>query len=223
MTRTVDQWLAECGLEKYAEIFAENEIGLDVVAQLTEEHLKELQVSLGDRLRLMKAIEAFEPGSTTVTPEAPASSDPAASAGAPNVEAERRQLTIMFCDLVGSTSLSTKLDPEDLQEVIRGEKYRILGGALRDGAIECRAHADRDDGRLCLEARHHRVLLIVAEHHVGVGVEGGRVDRWHEILGQRDPQDLTDRVGRHHAADAQPMCDFQRKRAGRPDQPCLRG
>jgi class 3 adenylate cyclase len=76
-------------------------------------HLKELGVSLGDRLRLLEAIEALTRTNNNVPP-ADLSSDGAIATH----EAERRQLTVMFCDLVGSTELSTRLDPEDLQDLI---------------------------------------------------------------------------------------------------------
>ncbi len=116
--RDVAEWLEALGLGTYAEVFAENDVGLDVLPHLTEEHLKELGVSLGHRVRILKAIEALEAASVGV-PESPPAPDPAAGVMAPTGEAERRQLTVMFCDLVSSTALSTRLDPEDLREVIR--------------------------------------------------------------------------------------------------------
>jgi len=111
------QWLALHDLGKYTEVFADNDVGFDVLAQLSEEHLKELGVSLGDRLRLLKAIDALATPDAAAAPTPPAGdqgTEPAASSS----EAERRQLTVMFCDLVGSTALSSKLDPEDLSELI---------------------------------------------------------------------------------------------------------
>ena len=102
-------WLEAHGLARYAEPFAAQDIGLDVLAELTDADLKELGVaSLGDRKRLLKAIAAQ--AARPVVPEAPA---------APAADAERRQLTVMFCDMVGSTQLATRLDPEDLQDVVR--------------------------------------------------------------------------------------------------------
>ncbi|MBL8692149.1 MAG: AAA family ATPase [Rhodospirillaceae bacterium] len=86
-------------MAEYAERFAENRIDLSVLPDLTEEDLKELGVVLGDRRRLLRAIADLK------QPPAP-------------VGGERRQVTLMFCDLVGSTSLSTRLDPEDLREII---------------------------------------------------------------------------------------------------------
>jgi len=118
VARDIDQWLEGLGLGKYAKVFAENDIGPDVLPHLTEEHLKELGVSLGDRVRLLQAIEALEATQADV-PEASPPSELTASVAVPADEAERRQLTVMFCDLVGSTELSTRFDPEDLREVIR--------------------------------------------------------------------------------------------------------
>ena len=104
------QWLEQHGLGKYTDVFTENDVGFDVLPHLTEEHLKELGVSLGDRLRVLKALGTLDTAAVAETPPAP----PATTSG----EAERRQLTVMFCDLVGSTALSSQLDPEDLREVI---------------------------------------------------------------------------------------------------------
>jgi len=103
----VGKWLRSLGLEQYEPAFRENEIDARVLPSLTAEDLKDLGVSLvGHRRRLLDAIAALGI-------EGPASS------GAPvRADAERRQLTVMFCDLVGSTELSARLDPEDLREVI---------------------------------------------------------------------------------------------------------
>ncbi len=103
-------WLDQHGIGKHAELFAKNDIGLDVLPDLTDVDLEKLGVSLGDRRRVMKAAASLE--------VAARSSEPAATPRADTREAERRQLTVMFCDLVGSTELSTKLDPEDFREVV---------------------------------------------------------------------------------------------------------
>ena len=116
----VTRWLESLGLDKYAEVFAENAVGLDVLHQLKETHLKELGVLLGDRLRLLEAIKTLDSAPTTISPEAVPTSTPApvTPTTRPTGEAQRRQLTVMFCDLVDSTALSTQLDPEDMREVI---------------------------------------------------------------------------------------------------------
>jgi class 3 adenylate cyclase/predicted ATPase len=107
----LEKWLEGLGLSEYAKVFTKNNIGFDVLTDLTDEHLIELGMSLGDRLRLLKAVENIMVTQTSV-PEIHPTSDPTLG------EADRRQLTVMFCDLVGSTSLSEQMDPEDLRSVI---------------------------------------------------------------------------------------------------------
>jgi class 3 adenylate cyclase len=105
----VAEWLQKLGLGQYEPAFRANEIDERVLPSLTAEDLKDLGVGLvGHRRRLLDAI-------TALRPNVPAAMGRAASAPA---DAERRQLTVMFCDLVGSTPLSARLDPEDLREVI---------------------------------------------------------------------------------------------------------
>ncbi|MGI9479918.1 MAG: adenylate/guanylate cyclase domain-containing protein, partial [Hyphomicrobiaceae bacterium] len=131
MANDLRAWLENSGFGKYAATFEDNDIGPDVLAQITESHLEKLGVSLGDRLRLLQAINgeivraiqtsAFVAqdgsGACSLTSETLAIS--AASDPQPSSDAERRPLTVMFCDLADSTALSTQLDPEDLQDVIR--------------------------------------------------------------------------------------------------------
>ena len=106
-------WLQSLGLERYVPAFLENRIEADLLPSLTVEDLTDLGVTLvGDRRRLLDAIAAL---GTAVPPAATPVAAPDAPAPA---EAERRQLTVMFCDLVGSTELAARLDPEDLREVI---------------------------------------------------------------------------------------------------------
>jgi class 3 adenylate cyclase/predicted ATPase len=105
-------WLRGLGLEQYAPAFAQNDIGPDLLPSLTAEELKEIGIaSLGHRRRLLEAIAALRPAPAAVA--VGPGPEPAARS-----EAERRQVTVMFCDLVGSTALSARLDPEDLREVI---------------------------------------------------------------------------------------------------------
>jgi class 3 adenylate cyclase len=113
-------WLQRLGLDQYEQAFRENRIEADVLLSLTAEDLRELGVTLvGDRRRLLDAIAALRPGaSTAMGPPSQAGSDSASRSSARSSDAERRQLTVMFCDLVGSTPLSARLDPEDLREVI---------------------------------------------------------------------------------------------------------
>src|SRR5438309_901213 len=115
-------WLNRLGLQQYEPAFRDNRIEADVLPSLTAEDLKDLGVTLvGDRRRLLDAIAALRPAALTATdpgPPSEASSISASPSGSRSVSAERRQLTVMFCDLVGSTALSARLDPEDLREVI---------------------------------------------------------------------------------------------------------
>jgi class 3 adenylate cyclase/predicted ATPase len=114
----IAEWLRGLGLGQYAPAFAENAIHWDVLPKLTADDLKEIGVAaVGDRRRLLEAIASL--GGRAL---------PAASASVPSAvfaEAERRQLTVMFCDLVGSTPLSVRFDPEDLREIV-GAYHRCV-------------------------------------------------------------------------------------------------
>ena len=105
----IGEWLRVLGLEQYAEAFRENDIDGEALRRLTAADLRELGIaSVGHRRRLLDAIAALDTAEASPAP---------APAAVVSGEAERRQLTVMFCDLVGSTPLSTRLDPEDLREV----------------------------------------------------------------------------------------------------------
>jgi class 3 adenylate cyclase/predicted ATPase len=99
----VGDWLAAIGLPQYAGLFDEQRIELDVVSQLTDDDLKELGIPLGDRKRLLSAIASLA-----------ANASPDGTAVRAGAAAERRQITVVFCDLIGSTELAGRLDPEDL-------------------------------------------------------------------------------------------------------------
>src|ERR1700688_1414117 len=105
-------WLRGLGLSQYEAAFRENSIGADVLRDLTDGDLGQLGVTLGDRKRLLKAIAGLGAAETGAKPTSCA---PASSSGD---SAERRQLTVMFCDLVVSTAMSARLDPEDLRGII---------------------------------------------------------------------------------------------------------
>ena len=108
----VRSWLEKIGLAQYADAFEANGIDTDLLTQIDDQVLKDIGVlSAGHRLRLRNAIAKLAPTSTT-------EGISEVSASPPPSEAERRQLTVMFCDLVGSTPLSTRFDPEDLRELI---------------------------------------------------------------------------------------------------------
>jgi class 3 adenylate cyclase/tetratricopeptide (TPR) repeat protein len=133
-------WLEEIGLQKYTEAFRSNDIDFDVLPALGPDELKELGVSLGDRQRLLKAIAARSgtPAETsasgvraTSATVAPAPAAPPQPAPLPEPSEERRQLTVLFADLVGSTALSQALDAEDLRDVLRGYQNTVTA-AIRD-------------------------------------------------------------------------------------------
>jgi class 3 adenylate cyclase len=113
----IGDWLEKLGMSEYAERFAENRIDLGVLPDLTDQDLEKLGVLLGDRRKMLRAIREVA-GDTPLTPHSPAVTE-----ARPQDSAERRQLTVMFCDLVGSTALSARLDPEDLRGII-GEYQR---------------------------------------------------------------------------------------------------
>jgi class 3 adenylate cyclase len=114
----IGSWLRGLGLERYERIFRENEIDERVLLKVTADDLKELGITaLGHRRLLLEAIAALRTDATSgeATPPPTASG---ITGPRPAIEGERRQLTIMFCDLVGSTALSARFDPEDLREII---------------------------------------------------------------------------------------------------------
>ena len=107
--KDIAEWLASLDLGEYAQRFAENAIDLSVIRDLTENDLKELGVLLGHRRKMLRAIAELQ----GLSP-----SKPQGMAEPGRDRAERRQLTVMFCDLVGSTALSARLDPEDMRQVM---------------------------------------------------------------------------------------------------------
>ena len=137
----VAAWLIENGFERLVDLFAENEVDGGVLRELTDVHLKELGISLGARIKLLKAIAAL--GEADIQTPPPALAPPTPNQPA---VAERRQLTVMFVDLVGSTALSARLDPEDMRAVITGYQNAVAGLVTRfEGHV---AHY-MGDGVLC--------------------------------------------------------------------------
>ena len=113
-------WLRSLGLGKYEAAFRENEIDETVLPSLTAEDLKELGVAaLGHRRKLLDAIAALRADAGSKPPSADVATT-SSTPSAPEDRAERRQVTVMFSDLVGSTALSARMDPEDLRELISG-------------------------------------------------------------------------------------------------------
>jgi class 3 adenylate cyclase/predicted ATPase len=107
-------WLRSIGLEQYEAVFRENAIDSDVLPELSEGDLEKLGIPLGDRKRLIKAIRAM----VVTTPGDFVASGAGGDAQTRGGAAERRHLTVMICDLVGSTALSVRLDPEDMRTVM---------------------------------------------------------------------------------------------------------
>ena len=118
----VGTWLRGLGLGQYEAVFRENEIDADVLTELTDQHLEELGVSLGHRLKMLRAIRKL----AGKTPDAPKPQD----------AADRRQLTVMFCDLVDSTTLTVQLDPEDMGDLLRAFQRAVATSVTRfDGHV----------------------------------------------------------------------------------------
>jgi class 3 adenylate cyclase/predicted ATPase len=122
MTSTAE-WLESIGLGEYAQRFADNAIDMPILRDLTDQDLKELGVLLGHRRKMLRAIAELGEASSIASAR-PATEPKPESSG----EAERRYLTLMFCDLVGSTALSTRLDPEDMWRVVAS--YQAAIGAV---------------------------------------------------------------------------------------------
>jgi predicted ATPase/class 3 adenylate cyclase len=131
----IDGWLRRIGLEQYAQTFRDNEINADVLRDLTDEHLRELGLPLGARLKLLRAVAAL--GTGELTPASPEITPPA-----PRTDAERRQVTVMFSDLVGSTALSARMDPEDLREVISAYQQCVAETVRRFGGFVAKYMGD---------------------------------------------------------------------------------
>jgi len=111
----IPDWLKKLGMSEYAQHFAENDIDFAILGDLTDQDLEKIGVkSLGHRRRLLRAIAELNDGLNSATKPA----TEAAVDARPQKAAERRQVTVMFSDLVGSTALSARMDPEDLREVI---------------------------------------------------------------------------------------------------------
>src|SRR5580704_2164972 len=135
MAIDVKSWLQQLGLAQYEPAFRDNEVDGDVLPDLTADDLIAIGITaVGHRRKLLSAIAALR--TEAPVPAAPAVTAAPAPAPAPvsapvQAEAERRQLTVMFCDLVGSTALSTAMDPEDLRDVISSFQTRCAEAVRR--------------------------------------------------------------------------------------------
>ena len=130
----IADWLQKLGMSEYEQRFAENRIDFSVLPELTDQHLKDLGVALGDRLKMLRAIREL-PDAISTCPR-PALTEPAQET------AERRQVTVMFSDLVGSTALSARMDPEDLREVISAYQNCVAETVQRFGGFVAKYMGD---------------------------------------------------------------------------------
>ena len=182
----IAEWLASIGLGEYSQCFAENAIDLSVVPDLTEQDLKDLGVFLGHRRKMLRAIADMK-GSVLATPLP-------GLKPMPRTDAERRQLTIMCCDLVRSSELAVRLDPEDLRRVIgayhtcikeiiaryQGTIARYMGDGVLAYFGYPQAHEDAAEqatraGLALVEAVAGVQTDIGTELHVRVGIATGTV------------------------------------------------
>jgi len=191
----LEAWLRSIGLDRYVEAFLDNSVTADLLGDLTDADLKELGLNLGDRKRFLRAVVTLG--------EAPSD---APEAWRP--QAERRRLTVMFVDLVGSTAFSSRMDPEEWSEVIRTYQEIVAGIVARyeghvaqylgDGmlcyfgwpraleeagerAVEAGLEIARETGRLTAQGQALAVRIGIATGLVVIG----------ELIGRGDTQDRT--------------------------------
>ena len=131
----IADWLEKLGMSEYVQRFAENKIDISVLRHLTDQDLKDIGMPLGHRRKMLAAID--ELGGTTPASEPVAGAQPKAQDSA-----ERRQVTVMFSDLVGSTALSARMDPEDLREVISAYQKCVAETVRRFGGFVAKYMGD---------------------------------------------------------------------------------
>jgi class 3 adenylate cyclase/tetratricopeptide (TPR) repeat protein len=157
----LDKWLEGIGCGSYSDAFRESGITADLLGELTGDDLKELGLNLGDRKRFLRAVAQMsdETAPVTAVPSPPSES-------LHHTHAERRRLTVMFVDLIGSTALSSRLDPEEWSEVIHEYQDAVAGVATRFGGHIAQYLGD---GVLCYFG-WPRALEDAAERAVGAGL-----------------------------------------------------
>jgi class 3 adenylate cyclase/predicted ATPase len=131
----IADWLEKLGMSEYTQSFTEHRIDVSVLRYLTDQDLKDIGIPLGHRRKILAAIGALT-GTARATPKFAAGREPGADA------AERRQITVMFSDLVGSTALSTRMDPEDLREVISAYQKCVADTVQHFGGFVARYMGD---------------------------------------------------------------------------------
>ena len=137
----IADWLKKLGMSEYAERFAESDIDIDVLSELTDHDFDRLGVSLGHRRKILRAIRELSASPIAASMERQASA-PTVPEPAPKDTAERRQVTVMFSDLVGSTALSARMDPEDLREVISAYQKCVAETVQRFGGFVAKYMGD---------------------------------------------------------------------------------
>jgi class 3 adenylate cyclase/tetratricopeptide (TPR) repeat protein len=136
-------WLGSLGLERYEAAFRDNEIDERVLQSLTQEDLKEIGVGpVGHRRMLLEAIATLRGDTGSNAPSADVATTSSVPNVAPEDRAERRQVTVMFSDLVGSTALSARMDPEDLREVIAAYQNSVAESVGRFGGFVAKYMGD---------------------------------------------------------------------------------
>ena len=167
----VASWLRSLGLEQYEAVFRENAIDVSVLPDLTDQDLEKLGVLLGHRRKLLRTIANLE---TTAKAAQGAVGVPADVDASPRDTAERRQVTVMFSDLVGSTALSARMDPEDLREVISAYQKCVAETVGRFGGFVAKfmgdgvlvyfgyPHAHEDDAERAVRAGLELVAAVGA-------------------------------------------------------------
>jgi class 3 adenylate cyclase/ABC-type transport system involved in cytochrome c biogenesis ATPase subunit len=157
----LEEWLQGIGCGSYIEAFRENDVTADLLGELSGDDLKELGLNLGDRKRFLRAVAELSDSSVqdgAVPDQSPESLH--------HTHAERRRLTVMFVDLIGSTALSSRLDPEEWSEVIREYQDAVAGVATR---FEGHIAQYLGDGVLCYFG-WPRAMEDAAERAVGAGL-----------------------------------------------------
>ena len=205
----IDGWLRGIGLAQYAEMFRANDIDIELLGRLTNDDLKDIGVvSFGHRKKLLEAIAELA-GAVPVSPQ-PALIEPKA-----HDAAERRQVTVMFSDLVGSTALSARMDPEDLREVISAyqkcvaETVRRFGGFVAkymgDGVLVYFGYpqAHEDDAERAVRAGLELVAAVSGAQDARSAADPCR---HRDRAGRRRRSDRIGRVtgARHRRRDAEP-------------------
>ena len=123
------QWLVDIGRERFAEAFEREQVTFENLPDRTESDLKDLGLPRGPRKTFLAAAATLRAGRKTSPPQLPEGEEgKELAASKPEPQGERRQLTVMFCDLVGSTALSEKLDPEELRSLLHN--YRTVCGEV---------------------------------------------------------------------------------------------